>query len=546
MNYMEIINIIQWLASLIVLLLCFYVMLKSPRPLQQPVIALLASTGVWCFFAALTFSVETLEVKIFLNRLKMLGPIFMPFCILQVASSANSDLKTPIFFRRFILSFAIFYCVLMLSPFHELMITNYGVKEVGGFSILTFANGPLFFFHNVLARVVIVAAFIILTVGYKHRHLYHTKNNLLVLVAFFIPFMIDNVGVFFYDEIRFYQLVPVAFTFTGAILVYLLLHRRVLEVVPYTRSKIVDSLIEPCFMWDNDGKLVDCNRAAADLFDIKDSLLEFDEKTFPSLKKYNSEIFYKGSYFKVNFQTFDNSGKESDGAFTILNDITSEKKLALEMQKLDQVKSGLLGILSHDLTGHIGQLSFISEILSKDLEKLSQLDREQLSKNLGLISEDVRVFIQDILEWSKEQNGEWAQGKESFNVEKLLVSVVSFMKPIAESRGINIHVLESEKVEIKTDQMMSSTIFRNLIYNAIKHSPDETDIFLRLEKDALYISNTTQEEVAQKLNDFIQNDQAVLSGGLGLKLVREFASILNMSVHFSHFESSLTARVSWL
>lgn len=546
MNYMEIINIIQWLASVIVLLLCFYVMLKTPRPLEQPVVALLASTGIWCFFAALTLSVETLEVKIFLNRLKMLGPIFIPYCILRVASGANMDLRTPVFFRRFILSFAIFYCILILSPFHELMITDYAIKEVGGYSVLTFGNGPLFFIHNVLARLVIVAAFLILVVGYKDRHLYHTKNNLLVLTAFFIPFMVDNVGVFFYEEIRFLQLVPVAFTFTGALLVYLLLHRRVLEVVPYTRSKIVDSLIEPCFMWDSEGKLVDCNRAAAEFFDIKDSLLEFDEKTFPSLKKYNSEIFYKGNYFKVNYQTFDSSGKESDGAFTLLNDITSEKKLALEMQKLDQVKSSLLGILSHDLTGHIGQLSFISEILSKDLEKLSQVDRDQLSKNLGLISEDVRVFIQDILEWSKDQNGEWAQGKESFNVEKLLVSVVSFMRPIAESKGVNIHILECQKVEIKTDQMMSSTIFRNLIYNAIKHSPPQTDIFLRLEKDALYISNTTQEEVAQKLNDFIQNDQAVLSGGLGLKLVREFASILNMSVHFSHFESSLTARVSWL
>lgn len=545
MSYTEIINIIQWLASVIVLYLCFYVVLKTHKPLEQPVLGLLVATGIWSGFAALTLSVETLEVKVLLNRLKMIGPIFIPYFMLRVASSANTDLKAPVILRKFVLLLAFFYCLLIVSPYHELMITNYDVKMVGGLAVLTFSDGPLFIFHNVVARVVIIASFLILMLGYKNRHIYHSKNNFLILVAFLIPFLVDNIGVFFYEEIRFFQLVPVAFSFTGVVLVYLLLKRKVLDIVPYTRSKIVDSLIEPCFMWDKHGKLVDCNQAATDIFGINDSLLVFDPQAFPSLKKHNAEIFYKDSYYKVNFQLFDNSG-ESDGAFTVLNNITAEKKYSLEMQKLNQVKSSLLSILSHDLTGHIGQLSFISEILSKDFARLSEHDRDQLSKNLGMISEDVRVFIQDILNWSKDHAQGAAKLQESFDVDKMLMSVVSFMRPIAESKGIRIQIEQSVSLKIKTDEMMSATIFRNIIYNAIKHSPVESEISLRLENNALYVTNLAEEQVAQKLNAFMQEDHAALSGGLGLKLVKEFSSVLSMKVLFSHAQGSLTAKVSWL
>ena len=87
--------------------------------------------------------------------------------------------------------------------------------------------------------------------------------------------------------------------------------------------------------------------------------------------------------------------------------------------------------------------------------------------------------VNDLLKVQELDNHEFTLDLSEFKAHELLDEVVDKFQIRALSKGQNIQ-LEMEKTQIMADRMRLTEILENLISNAIKYSPRNSDIYIRL------------------------------------------------------------------
>ena len=170
---------------------------------------------------------------------------------------------------------------------------------------------------------------------------------------------------------------------------------------------------------------------------------------------------------KAHYQ--DGTAYNLSGTFQdISKQVSSEKRILAqneEMQTLTATKDKLYSILAHDLKGAffgiIGMLDIISENLAN--ESLEKLDLVSVS------AQNAYELLENMLDWIRVQDAGLDLEKETIDLEKLIKGSVSVFDSAAVSKSIEI-INKVKGTQLEADKNMLSTVFRNLISNAIKYS----------------------------------------------------------------------------
>jgi hypothetical protein len=417
MNLIALINPIQWASGIILLFLAGYVFRFRELILSRALFIFLLLTSLWCLLSALTNLAGDINLKILLNRFRLLAPLLLPTSIFYLSVTLNGDIKISRFLKFIIISVPCFFSILILSPWHQLFITDYEIFKLGPLMILKFHNGAFFFIHNWISRILVLVSLFMIGSGSKSLHSFHRKTRWIIIGSILIPFLVDSMAVIYFENFRYLQLVPVSLGITSIFIVYALFIHGSLRVIPYARSQIVSFIKDPCLMWNIEGKLVDCNLSATRLFNINNTLSDFEQKTL------NSKINIKNEYdsndgrtFTIQNQDVRDENGSFIGSFSLFNEITSQKAIEQELKNLNSIKTNILSVLSHDLVGHIGQLGFLAETLKTEHKKLSYAEQEALSGGIFNLTKDLGVFVNDLLEWSKRQYSDWTINNEEIRV----------------------------------------------------------------------------------------------------------------------------------
>jgi len=547
MKLVELIIPIQWFATFLLFGLSLYAAQFKHERIARNLIIFLILTGFWCLMSVLIIEAKSLELKIFLNRIKMLFPIFIPLSVLKLCLAINAEYRFLFPWKQIAWITPMIFAGLMISPWHELVITNYQIWETSIGAILTFENGSLFYVHNLYARLSIIAGLSLLIMGTIGQHRFHRKTGYLLMAALFLPFIVDTFGVHLYPSIRFFQLVPVTLSITSGLMIYTLFSHGSLDIVPYARSHVVSFLQEPCLMWDSKGRLIDCNQAATKLFSIPENLREFDSTSLAYLKQNKSELKIKGRHYFVNYQTVHNSKESISGSFSLLQDQTELKLKESELLKLNSVKTNILGVLSHDLGGHIHHLNFSADLLHLNFDRLKDEEKVELSTGIYYLSKEMNAFLSDLLNWSKEQFGEWQVKKTNVSVIPLLTRIKDFMETVSRAKEQQIIVDIAPEMKLNTDEKMLEIILRNLLYNALKHSPSNSEILIKsVGQNTICIQNPGQLANLKELNSYFStNDSSKApSQGLGFRICREFSRTLGLSIIFQNSDGLIKAQIT--
>lgn len=222
----------------------------------------------------------------------------------------------------------------------------------------------------------------------------------------------------------------------------------------------------------------------------------------------------------------------------ICYDITDLRGTEKRLQELNATKDKFFSIIAHDLKNPFTSLISFSELIYKNVNRLSTEKIESLAFRMNDSAKQAYTLLENLLHWSKMQTGTLKPDPQELSVEDLLHEIKKVSDSIALVKGIEIKIEGACPGKIVADRQMMHTILRNIIANAIKFSHANSTILLRAtyyNQDSILfavvdsgigIKKENIERIFKMDSGFsTPGTQNEMGTGLGLRLCREFVEI---------------------
>jgi Signal transduction histidine kinase len=205
----------------------------------------------------------------------------------------------------------------------------------------------------------------------------------------------------------------------------------------------------------------------------------------------------------------------------------------MELQKASQAKGEFLSHMSHEirtpLNAIIGMINIA--VNTNDIQKI-----KYCLQRAGSASKHLLNIINDILDMSKIEAHKFELSNSEFNFERMLMDIINVTNVRAEEKNLNFAVILNTNVPslIISDELRFSQVIMNLLNNAIKFTPENGKVVLRVEKidetgDEITLKTEiadsgigmTEEQQKRLFTSYVQADSSITKnfGGTGLGLV---------------------------
>jgi signal transduction histidine kinase len=197
-------------------------------------------------------------------------------------------------------------------------------------------------------------------------------------------------------------------------------------------------------------------------------------------------------------------------------------------------KDKFYSILSHDLMNPFNIVLGFSNMLTESVRNNEKEEIAQYSEIIQNTTKQIFNLLQNLLTWSRVQNGKIEYQPNPVKVNELLDDSKMILTPIAQNKEIILSWDTSTEIEANLDRNMIGSVVQNLVTNAIKFSKRGDSIHIRsfVEDKMLNISvadsgvGMTEEQV----NDLFRIDKSNSKKGtenengtgLGLIICQEF------------------------
>ncbi|TGK01797.1 response regulator [Leptospira langatensis] len=218
----------------------------------------------------------------------------------------------------------------------------------------------------------------------------------------------------------------------------------------------------------------------------------------------------------------------------------SNKKL----REAETIKNEFFANVSHELRTPLTLILAPLESLLLS-EKTSNLKPEQTQKLHIVHNNSIRLLqlVNSLLDFSKFEAGKMKVEKESVPVCNLVRTILRDFEPVASEKQIHIECdLIASNPSLSMDRYLFERILFNLLSNALKFTPKEGNIFVRLSWEKGFLKLSVKDSgigIAENdLGKLFQKFQQVEGSstrkyggtGLGLAMVKEFSELLGGQV----------------
>ncbi len=211
-----------------------------------------------------------------------------------------------------------------------------------------------------------------------------------------------------------------------------------------------------------------------------------------------------------------------------------------QLKELDQLKDDFVSMVSHELRTPLTIMREFASIIADEISGKLSPDQK---KYIDIIIDNTgRLFrlTNDLLDISKIEAGKLELKKTSVNIIKLVEDTVSALKPKCDGKRIEIKTsfcVSEPTIYIDPDRIIQ--IFTNLIGNAIKFTPEEGQIIIKIDDKAEELEcrvvdtgrGIPQEDIGKVFTKFQQFGRKPGEGaqgtGLGLAITKELIQAHN-------------------
>lgn len=224
-----------------------------------------------------------------------------------------------------------------------------------------------------------------------------------------------------------------------------------------------------------------------------------------------------------------------------------EKNVELEqmIHKLDilnEEKDHYISIISHDLRDPLSAIYGITDLVLSEQDTTSKEELLEYITSINQSSTKVLKILKHLLRINEIESGKLDVHTENLSFLSIVNSVVNDYKIRSDAKNININFNNQIDYTIVGDRNSLSSVFSNLISNAIKYSPKDKNIFINSSFKDGYVLTEIKDEgpgFTMKDKEKIFQKFAKLSArptggedsiGLGLSLVKKLVNINNGKV----------------
>jgi len=307
---------------------------------------------------------------------------------------------------------------------------------------------------------------------------------------------------------------------------------------------ILSSMIEGVIAVDADERIIIMNNAAGKMFGCNPSgvqghtIQEAVRNT--QLQEFMSDTLSGNRPIEREIELTSGEERRLFGHGTLIRDVEGKKLGALfvlsditKLRRLENIRKDFVANVSHEIKTPITAIKGFLEILRDDGEKQEQ-DKKRFLEIIARHVNRLEAIIDDLLKLSrieKDTETEGIQLTES-GVKDVLESAIQSLKPLADSRGIEIGLACVGELTAKINEPLLEQAIVNLLDNAIKYSDekkpvnieagqDEKEVFIHVTDNGRGIE---QEHLPRIFERFYRVDKARsrrLGGtGLGLSIVK--------------------------
>ena len=212
----------------------------------------------------------------------------------------------------------------------------------------------------------------------------------------------------------------------------------------------------------------------------------------------------------------------------------SEKLAALneDLEKANELKNKMLGILNHDLRKPVIILIEYLKFARELPDAMSAEEKRQVEQKSLEMTEELMQSMEELLAWCKSQMSHFKPEFQEVEVADLFKTV----DLIPHAKG-TIEIQSQPGITLHTDPMYMKTIIRNLTSNAMKAALEAAQPLVRWTVETIGSSvHLSIENNGKLLSDNQKKillkgaDTTTLSAGLGLQIVHDMAKDIHCTI----------------
>lgn len=224
---------------------------------------------------------------------------------------------------------------------------------------------------------------------------------------------------------------------------------------------------------------------------------------------------------------------------TLKEEIVKHQTTANELEASNKTKDKFLSIIAHDLMGPLGVIQGFSDLLCDKGDVYCEAEKETFTHTINKATKELILLLSNLLQWSRLQNKVIHVNPNTLLIKDIIEETTMLLQGNILEKEIDFQIMVDDKTWVIADKNMLATVFRNLISNAIKFTPNKGHIHITSET----IGNMEQITIAdngvgipEENIKRLFNPELALSTkgtnnesgtGLGLGLVHEFVILNN-------------------
>lgn len=311
---------------------------------------------------------------------------------------------------------------------------------------------------------------------------------------------------------------------------------------------ILSSMKEAIIAVDMNYKIILVNKAAMDLFDIREDVMNEHllkvvrnnrlHKVYKDIIEGQfigeQEIEYTDNRLLKIHTDFIKSDRDDYrlGVFALIEDIT-------QIKKLENIRKDFVANVSHELKTPLTSIGGFVETLQSGAAEKPEV-RNKFLDIIAIETARLKRLIEDLLIISDIESGRTSRTNENIKVKDALTETVSLIEQLAEERKITIKMdFPAEDILIHGNLDRFKQMMLNLVENAVKYSNDNTSVNISVipKFGKVYISVKDQgigipaEYIPRLFERFYRVDksrsQKAGGTGLGLAIVKHIVNLFD-------------------
>jgi len=225
----------------------------------------------------------------------------------------------------------------------------------------------------------------------------------------------------------------------------------------------------------------------------------------------------------------------------MVHDISKTKEIEIKLKDLNEMRKEFIDRASHELKTPIttvyGAYQLL-DILHKDKFNPEQLELLEMA-SIG--TKRIKKLVDDLLDVSMLESNTFKVSKSRSNLSNIIINCIKEMKYFSNKRNHEIDVDILPELYMNIDESRMELVFTNLISNAVKYTPPNGKIQIKMQSDGKFVQviirdsgvGLSSEEIKHLFKKFstIESplkkdlDMDIGSTGLGLFLSKEIIEL---------------------